>query len=216
MDILASQWPVLRRAVGAAERGAGLPVSRTPPFAAKSTVRSPEKGPGIFLCRPDPAAHLRPGPETATFTAVALGTAPGFSHDSRTRPFRLDILLLDPDSSYVDVLEKRAYPDKPEGFVAEEIRTNLEAIGQALAHLSDSSLVSIRCWLYQKRPNFRVTMLGDERSIVAHYFPKSRTGSETVFFDLHGPQAKHYISEIRSVYEQVKDTAIEVKFEPLE
>lgn len=127
-----------------------------------------------------------------------------------TRPFQLDILMLDPDSNLAEELERTTYSDKPAGFLREEIRANTEAIRGVRTQLKKDSPVSIRCWLYQDRPNLRITLLGDRRAIIAHYFPGYRTGSDTVFFDLHGPRAHKFVEIIRQQYEQLKQAAHEV------
>lgn len=126
------------------------------------------------------------------------------------RAFNLEILMLDPDSRYVQELETTAYSDKHKGFLHDEIKKNLEAIRNVKNYLRvNSSPVSIRCWLYRDRPNFRITLVGDERAIIAHYFPGSRTGSDTLFFDLYGSHTRKFVERIKHQYEKVKEVSRE-------
>jgi hypothetical protein len=125
------------------------------------------------------------------------------------RPFELEILMLDPDSDLVVELERTTYSDKPAGFLREEIRTNMEAIRKVQTELKQGSPVSVSCWLYQDRPNLRITLVGDERAIIAHYFAGCRTGSETVFLDLHGTNGHKFVEKVEGQYKRVKQAAHE-------
>lgn len=127
-----------------------------------------------------------------------------------TRSFSLEILMLDPDSKFVQELELTAYNEKDRGFLRNEIKRNLEAILNIKSYLkAKPSPVDIQCWLYQDRPNLRITLIGDDRAIIAHYFPDSRTGSDTLFFDLYGSRTRQFVERIKEQYKKVREVSQE-------
>lgn len=127
------------------------------------------------------------------------------------RPFLLEVLMLDPNSEFVDELEKTTYSDKPKGFIRQEIENNIEVISNVSNRLrQDKSAVEVKSFLYKNRPEYRITIIGDERLIISHYLYKTRTGEKTLFIDLYGAQTKKFVESIYKIYENVKASSNQV------
>lgn len=124
-------------------------------------------------------------------------------------PFRLEILMLDPESPYVAELWEEAYFDDYEKeFLKEEIETNIKAIRKVRAYLKQKNApITIHCRLYQERPNLRMTLIDGERALIAHYFPGRRTGSDTLFFDVYGPHAGSFLKSLEQQFKNLKKDA---------
>jgi len=108
---------------------------------------------------------------------------------SRVRKeIKVKILMFNPDSPLIEEREKEAYADKPQGFLADEIRENIETIKRMSNYfVKMKKPVNIQCYLYNEPPSFRMTFIGKHRLLVTSY-QERRTGSETVFYDIISQQ----------------------------
>lgn len=123
------------------------------------------------------------------------------------KSFKLEILMVDPDSELARELENESYNDKKAGFLLDEIGTNLQAIRNAKTYFeSKCPQVFVDYKLYKKRQNLRITLIYNRqnRAIIAHYIPGSRTGPDTLFFDLHSSYVSKFVDRINQHYEKVK------------
>ncbi len=119
--------------------------------------------------------------------------------------FKVEILMLRPDSPIVREFELASYKDKPNGFLEEEIGSNLQVIQAVADHLRNiRSPVQLTCWLYDERPALRMTLLDETRTIFSHYIKGSRTGRDTLFLDVDGLQAAAFRKEYFRVKEQAQ------------
>lgn len=101
------------------------------------------------------------------------------------RDLVLKILMLNPRSYSTKIREREAYRDKPEGFLANEIKENIET----LRRMSDyfvkiNKPIHIICSLYDELPSFRMTFIGDQKLLVTSYEREKRTGQETIFYEI--------------------------------
>ncbi len=127
---------------------------------------------------------------------------------NRETAFELEVQMLSPTSGDVKRLEKESYSDKPAGFLRQEIEANLEVIQAVSRYLmSKRSPVTVRGWLYPKRTAVRTTFAGEDRAIFALYSRGLRTGSDTVFVDVQGPQVGTLLEGLRADYEALKRAA---------
>jgi hypothetical protein len=123
----------------------------------------------------------------------------------QNRKVDLEILMLDPQSKDTEELELIAYWDKEDGFVRKEIEQNIEVIRKVQDNFQNiSPPKSVQCWLYQNRPPFRMTFLGDQRVLIALYFPNARTGSETLFFDVYGSPASKFFQWSKDFFDSIQ------------
>ncbi|MGB6268769.1 MAG: hypothetical protein WBF67_07125 [Olleya sp.] len=129
--------------------------------------------------------------------------------------FELEILLLNPESKQLATLESTTYSDKEPGFIKNEILRNLQAIKAAKLFFEElnkekQNKVSVKCRLYEKRPDYRITLIDDNRIIFSPYFEKSRTGLNTLFFDLSDINLTESLRMLEKIYDTTKANSIEV------
>ena len=121
---------------------------------------------------------------------------------------RLKILMLDPDSPSVYVREKRAYSEKKRGFLAEEIRENIETIKRMSDYFDRiGKPVHIQCSVYSESPSFRMTFIGRHRLLVTSYVEGKRTGDTTVFYDISSQQKGTLFDGFDREYRRIESTA---------
>src|SRR5947207_1218549 len=80
---------------------------------------------------------------------------------------QLDIILMDPDSPDLADIEREDYPDKPKGFLQQEVAASIEGIRNAQRALGMPD--HIRYFLTKHRTPHRVTILDDKRVVAAPY-----------------------------------------------
>jgi hypothetical protein len=120
------------------------------------------------------------------------------------RPMVLKILMLNPESPSTKVREKEAYMDKPEGFLAKEIRENIETLKRMCEYfVKVRKPVHMICSLYDELPSFRMTFIGDQKLLVTSYEKGKRTGHETIFYEI-SPQVQALFDGFNQEYQRIE------------
>lgn len=127
------------------------------------------------------------------------------------REFNLKVLLLNPDSPAAAERERKAYTDKSEEFLLDEIRENIETIKRMSTHFEKSgSRVHIQGKLYSEPPIFRMTFIGTRRLLVASYQEGKRTGFDTMFYDIQADQEGNLFHGFRAEYDRIEAIAKQI------
>jgi len=124
------------------------------------------------------------------------------------REIILKILMLNPDSPLVEKREKEAYPDKPLGFLKEEIHENVETIKRMSNYFMKKPIkIKLLIWDDRDMPPFRMTFIGKDRLLVTSYEPEKRTGSETIFRDITPQEMGELLEGFNREYDRIEKLA---------
>ncbi len=121
---------------------------------------------------------------------------------SAQRDLSLDILMLNPESPWLEVAEQLRYLNKSKGFLGKELNANIEGIEKLRSRLAHPD--KVRLFLYDTLPQLRITLIDGRRAIMAYYMSGLRTGPDTLFVDVKGESdtiraVTRYLLEIEKV-----------------
>jgi hypothetical protein len=122
------------------------------------------------------------------------------------QPMVLEILLLNPNSSYIESREEEAYLDKyRKGFLKKEISKNVETIKRIGNIIKNSNnKVEIVCRFYNDKSGFRMTFVGNDTLYVTSYKKENRTGKDTVFYELNRHDQDALFSGFETEYYNIR------------
>jgi len=124
----------------------------------------------------------------------------------------LEVLMLNPDSPNRIAIENQSYTDKSRGFLATEIRENLRALKRMAKYFHNAKVpIRVRCRLYDYRPSFRMTFIGEHRLLVSPYVEGSRTGNTTLFYDISADGNGALIEGFKNEYLVIRSLANRVR-----
>jgi hypothetical protein len=123
---------------------------------------------------------------------------------TKNRKVQALFVLLDPDEADKNPVLQITYSDKWKGFLAEEIKSNLQAITR-LAKIIPN--LELKTYLTKTDPLFRVTLINDSLLIFAGYQHGVRTNEMTRFFKITADDDERILYAFKRYLEKVVEQA---------